>query len=84
MEKEHLVRIKLDRPDDFIDFYRDPDTGKISLCSKEHCASLPDLTGLETTELFALLEPLGDKIEFPADGELPGPILDEGVTNEPE
>lgn len=61
--KEHLIRIKLDRPDDFIDFYRDTDTGTISLCSKENCASLPALTGLETTELFSLLEPLGEKIE---------------------
>lgn len=66
---EHLVRIKL-AADDFIDFYKDPETGKISLCSKEHCASLPDLTGLETTELFALLEPLGEKVESPVDAEL--------------
>ena len=80
---EHLVRIKLEKPDDFIDFYRDLDTGKISLCSKEHCASLPELTGLETTELFALLEPLGDKVEFP-DGELTGQILNEEGVNEPE
>ncbi|MBU0778264.1 hypothetical protein KKF82_08405 [Patescibacteria group bacterium] len=80
---EHLVRIKLASADDFIDFYRDIETGKISLCSKEHCASLPELTGLETTELFALLEPLGEKIEVPAD-ELADQIVDEEGMNEPE
>lgn len=79
---EHLVRIKL-AADDFIDFYKDTETGKISLCSKEHCASLPELTGLETTELFALLEPLGEKVEFPAD-ELADEIVDEEGMNEPE
>ena len=80
---EHLVRIKLERDNEFIDFYRDLETGKISLCSKEHCASLPELTGLETTELFALLEPLGEKVEVPTD-ELAGQILDEEGMNEPE
>ena len=80
---EHLVRIKLEKADDFIDFYKDPETGKIRLCSKEHCASLPELTGLETTELFALLEPLGEKIEVPAD-ELADQIVDEEGMNEPE
>lgn len=69
MDKEHLIRIKVERDDSFIDFYRDRDTGKISLCSKDHCADLPELTGLETTNLFSLLEPLGDKIEFPEDNE---------------
>lgn len=83
MEKEHLVRIKLEKDDDFIDFYKDPETGKISLCSKEHCASLPELTGLETTELFSLLEPLGEKVEVPAD-ELADQIVDEEGMNEPE
>ena len=66
--KEHLVRIKLEKGD-FIDFYKDDQNGKISLCSQEQCANLPDLTGLQTTELFALLEPLGEKIEFPPDSE---------------
>ena len=70
MDKEHLIRIKVDRDDNFIDFYRDRETHKISLCSKEHCAELPELTGLETTDLFSLLEPLGDKIEFPDDSDV--------------
>lgn len=69
MEKEHLIRIKVEKDDNFIDFYRDPETHKISLCSKEHCAELPELTGLETTALFSLLEPLGDKLEFPGEAE---------------
>ena len=78
MDKEHLIRIKVDRDDNFIDFYRDPETHKISLCSKEHCAELPELTGLETTELFSLLEPLGDKLEFPEDAEMePAPIAED-------
>lgn len=68
MPKEHLVRIKLEKGD-YIDFYRDHETGKVSLCSQEQCASLPELTGLETTNLFSLLEPLGEKIEFPPDDE---------------
>lgn len=80
---EHLVRIKLERDNEFIDFYRDLETGKISLCNKEHCANLPELTGLETTELFSLLEPLGEKVEFPAD-ELADQILNEEGVNEPE
>lgn len=67
MAKEHLVRIKIDKNDDFIDLYRDQESGAISLCSKEKCASLPELTGLQTTELFSLLEPLGDKVDFPAE-----------------
>ena len=66
--REHLVHIKLAKGD-FIDFYKDTENGKISLCSQEHCVSLPALTGLETTQLFALLEPLGEKIEFPTDSE---------------
>ena len=66
--KEHLVRIKLEKGD-FIDFYKDVEGGQISLCSQKQCASLPELTGLQTTELFALLEPLGEKIEFPSDSE---------------
>jgi len=64
--KEHLIRLKLEA-DDFIDFFKETDTGKISLCSKENCADLPALTGLETTELFSLLEPLGTKVEEPAE-----------------
>lgn len=76
--KEHLVRIKVERDDNFIDFYRDRETGKISLCSKDHCADLPDLTGLETTNLFSLLEPLGDKLEFPEDTDVEQvPIVEE-------
>jgi hypothetical protein len=66
--KEHLVHIVLAKGD-FIDFYKDTENGKISLCSQAHCVSLPELTGLETTELFDLLEPLGEKIEFPSDSE---------------
>jgi|GEM_PF-6716571 len=66
--KEHLVRINLEKGG-FIDFYRDHDGNKISLCSGEHCVNLPELTGLQTTELFSLLEPLGEKIEFPPDEE---------------
>lgn len=74
--KEHLVHIKLAKGV-FIDFYKDTDNGKISLCSQEHCASLPELTGIETTELFALLEPLGEKIEFPAEEETTEPTPEE-------
>lgn len=74
--KEHLAHIKLAKGD-FIDFYKDTDNGKISLCSQEHCASLPEMTGLETTELFALLEPLGETIEFPAEEEKTEPTLEE-------
>jgi hypothetical protein len=66
--KEHLVHIILAKGD-FIDFYKDTENGQISLCSQAHCASLPKLTGLETTELFGLLEPLGEKVEFPSDSE---------------
>jgi len=77
--KEHLIRIKLEKADDFIDFFKETETGKISLCSKENCADLPALTGLETTDLFSLLEPLGTKIEVPAEAE----VIDEIVTEEP-
>ena len=80
MLKEHLIRIKLEKADDFIDFFRETDTGTISLCSKENCASLPALTGLETTDLFSLLEPLGTKIEVPAEAE---EVTAEIVTEEP-
>jgi hypothetical protein len=61
--KEHIVRIPIEGKDDFIDFYRDTETHRISLCSKENCADLPALTGMETTELFNLLQPLGKNIE---------------------
>jgi len=81
--KELLIRIKVEKDDNFIDFYRDPETHKISLCSKEHCAVLPDLTGMETTDLFSLLEPLGDKLEFPDDAETDEQLLKEGEVNEP-
>jgi len=62
---------------DFIDFYKDVENGKISLCNQEQCASLPELTGLETTQLFALLEPLGEKIEFPSEEETMEPATEE-------
>ena len=84
MDKEHLIRIKVEKDDNFIDFYRDPETHKISLCSKEHCAELPDLTGLETTNLFSLLEPMGDKLEFPDEAETAEQPLKEEEVNEPE
>jgi len=79
MAKEHLVRIKIDKNDDFIDLYREPEGGQISLCSKDRCANLPDLTGMEFMELFGLLQPLGDKVEFPSDGDRSNP--DGGVSN---
>jgi len=77
--KEHLIRIKLEKPDDYIDFFRETETGKISLCSKDNCANLPELTGLETTDLFSLLEPLGTKVEVPAEAE----AINEIFTEEP-
>jgi len=73
--KEHLVHIKL-ATGDFIDFYKDIGNGRISLCSQDRCASLPDLTGLETTDLFSLLEPLGEAVEFPTEKETTEPTLE--------
>jgi|GEM_PF-4852350 len=84
MAKEHLVRIMVEHKDDFIDLYRDPETGGISLCSKDRCAELHELTGLETTNLFSLLEPLGNKVEFPDDAGIEAPILTEGEANDSE
>lgn len=84
MAKEHLVRIAVERKDDFLDLYRDMETGGISLCSKDRCAELHELTGLETTNLFSLLESLGDKVEFPADAEIEEPVLTEGEVNDSE
>lgn len=67
--KERLVRIKVEKNDDFIDIFRDMETHEISLCSKERCANLPNLTGQSTFELYNFLEALGDKVETPEEVE---------------
>lgn len=68
MAKEHLASIKL-KNGDAIDYYRDLENGSISLCGKDHSVTLPALTGLQTTELFTILEAMGDHVEFPGEAE---------------
>ena len=74
MAKEQLASIKI-KNGDAIEFYRDLDNGKISLCGKDHCATLPALTGLQATELFTILEAMGEYVEFPDEAE---ESIDEG------
>jgi len=57
---EKLIKIAL-ADGTFIEFLRDDDKG-IHVCRDNFCVILPEATGKITTELFALLEPLG-KIE---------------------
>jgi len=58
MESEHLVRLTL-KDGTHIDFHRDDDK-TVRVCREDHCVILPKASGMLTTELFALLEPLGD------------------------
>jgi hypothetical protein len=59
-ESETLARLKL-RDGTFIDFYRDADkTVRVNHEGIE--IKLPHGTGLNTIQLFALLEPLGETI----------------------
>lgn len=59
-ELECLVRIAL-KDGSHIAFHRDNDKA-VHICHEDHCVILPHATGHLTTELFALLEPLGEAI----------------------
>ncbi|MFH1031108.1 MAG: hypothetical protein V1767_00855 [Chloroflexota bacterium] len=56
---EQLVRITL-ADGSCIDFKRGNDG--VLICREDSCVLLPNAPGHTTLELFALLEPLGDKI----------------------
>jgi hypothetical protein len=61
IETEHLVRLKL-QDGTYLDFHRDADN-TVRVCRSDgHCLYLPRASGLLTTELFTLLEPLGEAI----------------------
>ena len=63
---EHLVRITT-KSGEVLDIHKDGTD--IRICHEDHCVVLNDLSGLKTLGLFALLEPLGEKIEFPGESE---------------
>ncbi len=67
--KEHLVRIHL-KNGESIDMHRD--NGDLKICHKDHCVIIPKGTGVQALGLYALLEPLGESIEFPEEGEESG------------
>lgn len=59
---ERLVRINL-ADGSAVDIHRnDMD---VEICHDKYCVTFPKATGLKTLELFALLESLGETIEFP-------------------
>ena len=63
---EHLVRITT-KSGEVINMHRDGTD--IRICHEDHCVVLPELSGMRTLGLYALLEPLGEKIEFPGEDE---------------
>lgn len=64
--KEHLVRIHL-KNGESIDMHRE--NGDLKLCHKSHCVIIPRGTGIQALGLYSLLEPLGERIDFPEEGE---------------
>lgn len=63
-EIEQLVRIKL-KNGKYIVFKRQ--NNDVNICHDDYCVTLPKASGRITTELFSLLEPLGEMIPEPED-----------------
>jgi len=61
---ERLVRLRL-KDGSAIDMHREEQG--IKICLEEQCVSLPDATGGQAAELFALLEAISEDVEFPED-----------------
>ncbi len=65
-EKEHLVRINL-KDGGAIDMHKQD--GDVTLSSDGHEVTIPHATGQQALDLYALLEPLGESVEFPEEDE---------------
>jgi len=57
---ELLVKLVL-KDGSVFEFFRDADK-TVRVCHDDHCLALPKATGITTTQLFALLEPLGETV----------------------
>lgn len=64
--KEPLVRFRL-KSGDIIDMHRQD--GDVTLSTKNHQVTIRKATGQQVLDLYALLEPLGEAVEFPEEGE---------------
>lgn len=63
-DSEHLVRIRL-KDGGYIDFFRD-ENNDVRITSPGQEIKMPKATGMMTTQLFAMIEPLGE-IEYEED-----------------
>lgn len=61
-EKEHLVRFHL-KNGEIIDMHRE-DTNVI-ISGQYHQVTIPHATGQQALDLIAVLEPLGERVEYP-------------------
>lgn len=60
---ERLIRLKLE--DGTSIEFRRTENKEVHICRCEHCVILPDCTGQQTMDLFALLENFGRIEELP-------------------
>lgn len=65
-ESEHLVRLRT-KEGNFIDFYRDENKTVRITSSEGNEIKLPRASGMTTSQIFSMLEPLGEIL--PPEGE---------------
>ena len=72
-DSEHLVRIHL-KDGSFFDMYRI--AGGLKICRADQCVEMAPGSAAQAMAIYALLEPLGERIEFPDEEESSEPAKD--------